>query len=374
MSGEVNSRPSAAVRKPVRAGRGSVPALAIAGGLSVALVWTLTTNDPYWRLVQSQAVPAPAFSIQTDYSAALDTSPAALGNDDQGAVSQKPELPAYAARPAMAEAFAKMDATPIVLPVPALAGEPRFAPELDPLSEVVRELTGDERSADAGAGADSAIAIAALSSPLPPIGAVLRDDGPPSDEALVRAGSLTRFEVPAAPAQPHLIATPGSEAELTLSSAQRIDVQRRLALAGFDPSGFDGVFGARTRGAIADFQSAWGFPASGYLDRSVIAELKDRTEGAYQALRRQAAGQPAAAPAMAPADTQVANADAEGGCARRSDGRIVERQSLACDIAGLSEKFAVSLGRNRLAQEDAALTAVPGPAVAAGPVVRRSDR
>jgi len=290
---------------------------------------------------------------------------AEIGNADQGAISQKPDLPAYARQPSAGELAVQADATPVRLPPADLAEQPRFDPELDPVPELTRELASSVMFPESGDAGPRAAAISSLAAPLPPIGAVLRDEAPNLQPGLLQSrDELAGFDAPAAPAQPHLSPTEESELALELSAAQRINVQRRLALAGFDPNGFDGVFGDRTRGAIADFQTAWSFPASGYLDTSVIAELNQRTESAYQALRRQAAAQPAAAPTIAPVESQVATADAAGECARYSDGRIVERQSLACDIAGLSEKFAVSLGRNRLAQEDAALTNAPAPAIA----------
>ncbi len=118
-----------------------------------------------------------------------------------------------------------------------------------------------------------------------------------ADEAdLVVAFVPTSLPAPTAPAQPRVAATELTEDALALGQHGRVDVQRRLALAGFDPNGFDGAFGPRTRGAIADFQTAWGFPATGYLEAAVYADLTQRTEDAYQALRRQAAAAPSAAP------------------------------------------------------------------------------
>jgi peptidoglycan hydrolase-like protein with peptidoglycan-binding domain len=178
---------------------------------------------------------------------------------------------------------------------------------------------------------------------------VLRDGDADIVANAVSARALDLFVVPATPAQPHIAASENTEATLALKRGGRADVQRRLALAGFNPNGYDGVFGTRTRGAIADFQTAWGFPATGYLDTHIFAELNQRTEDAYQALRHHAAAAPSAAPNLAPVarERQLAGADDGGRCARHSDGRIIERQSLACDLTGFSESF-VSLGRNTL--------------------------
>ena len=181
----------------------------------------------------------------------------------------------------------------------------------------------------------------------------LRERGAGAVAQAVSGPALDPFDAPAAPAQPRVAGSAVTEAALALGRSGRIDVQRRLALAGFDPSGFDGTFGPRTRGAIADFQAAWGFPATGYLEAAVHADLYQRTEHAYQALRRQAAAAPSAAPNLAPIarERQLASAGDDNRCARRSDGRIIERQSFACDLAGFGEQF-VSLGRNILNDED----------------------
>jgi peptidoglycan hydrolase-like protein with peptidoglycan-binding domain len=166
---------------------------------------------------------------------------------------------------------------------------------------------------------------------------------------LVVAFVPTSLPAPAIPVQPRIVASEDTEKALGLKRAARVAVQRRLALAGFNPNGIDGVFGPRTRAAIAGFQTAWDFPATGYLEPSVYADLKQRTEDAYQALRRQAAAAPSAAPELAPIarERQIASVEDDNRCARRSNGRIIEYQSLACDIAGLSESFA-SPGRNTL--------------------------
>ncbi len=197
---------------------------------------------------------------------------------------------------------------------------------------------------------DTDLVIAFAPTPLPsPV--MLRDRGAGAVAEALSGHALDPFVAPAPPAQPRVAASELTEE--ALGRHGRIDVQRRLALAGFDPSGFDGTFGPRTRGAIADFQTAWGFPATGYLEAAVYADLNQRTEHAFQALRRQAAAAPSAAPELAPIarERQLASAGDDNRCARRSDGRIIERQSVACDFAGVTEQF-VSLGRNILNDED----------------------
>ena len=56
------------------------------------------------------------------------------------------------------------------------------------------------------------------------------------------------------------------EPALSLTETQMVAVQRRLAELGFDVGPADGIFGPRTRGAIAEWQEAQGRPATGRLD------------------------------------------------------------------------------------------------------------
>jgi hypothetical protein len=112
----------------------------------------------------------------------------------------------------------------------------------------------------------------------------------------------------------------------------------------------DGAFGPNTRSAIADFQAAWGFPATGYLEDAVYTDLNQRTEAAYQAMRRRAAARPTAAPKLATVQP-VERPNRDGKCARGADGRIIERQNLGCDLAGMAEQF-VSMNRSSLDSED----------------------
>ena len=64
---------------------------------------------------------------------------------------------------------------------------------------------------------------------------------------------------------------PAEETALALSREQRILVQQGLASLGFDAGGEDGVFGHRTRAAIAGYQQRKGLPETGYL----TGELRD---------------------------------------------------------------------------------------------------
>lgn len=65
------------------------------------------------------------------------------------------------------------------------------------------------------------------------------------------------------------------EAALALGHAARRDIQRDLSLLGFDTRGIDGIFGRGSRAAVADWQAASGFGATGYLSGEQIAALAD---------------------------------------------------------------------------------------------------
>jgi peptidoglycan hydrolase-like protein with peptidoglycan-binding domain len=346
---------------------GLFPVVAVAGAVSVALIWSMSANDPYWRLVDAPSVTAPAYDPPEDLRAALGAATLDLGNIDAGATSPAEDplvivqrtdslrtglpLPDFSL-----DALAR-EAEAAAIPEPMIALVPPFEPEhmTGPLSglEIAFSAPRAGFASPSRFQPETEFVVAVAPTPLP-APAILRDRGAGAVAEALSENTLDPFIVPTSPTQPRVAADELTEEELALAKAERIDVQRRLALAGFDPNGFDGTFGPRTRGAIADFQTAWGFPATGYLEAGVYADLSQRTEDAYLALRRQAATAPSgAAPKLAPVarQRQVASVEDEGGCARRSDGRIIERQSLVCDLAGFGETF-VSLGRNTLNGED----------------------
>ena len=68
------------------------------------------------------------------------------------------------------------------------------------------------------------------------------------------------------------------ETRLELSRESRREIQRNLALLGFDPRGIDGVFGQGSRKAIASWQRSRGLEAHGYLNANQIRIL-DRAAG-----------------------------------------------------------------------------------------------
>jgi peptidoglycan hydrolase-like protein with peptidoglycan-binding domain len=310
----------------------------VAGAISTALLWSMSANDPYWKLVEAPSVPAPAYGGAESLRAMLANAPLELGNTDAGAVNPV-DIP-------LSAGGYTVSAEPMIVVMPPLELESISGPAAD--AAITYELPRSTVPVPTEFAANTDIVISLVPAPLP-TPAPLRDSNADIVADGISARSMDSFVIPQTPAQPRIAASEETEAALGLKRSARVDVQRRLALAGFDPRGLDGVFGPQTRGAITDFQTAWGFPATGYLEPSVYGDLKQRTEGAYQALRRQAAAAPSAAPDLAPTarERQLANADSNRRCARDSDGRIIEHQSLGCDIAGFGESF-VSLGRNTL--------------------------
>ena len=333
-----------------------LPVVAAVGGVAVVLVWSMSVHDPYWRLFETPSVPAPTYEAPEDLRAALAIVTPEFGNNDAGAISPaadpragagRADIPAYIPLDIIArEVEAAAILEPMIALVPPFEPEPMTGPATD--SMIAYDPPRATILAPVNFKTDTDLVIAFAPTPLPAPMA-LRDRGAGGVAETLSERALDPFMAPDPPAQPRIAASELSEDALALERVGRIDVQRRLALAGFDPNGFDGAFGPQTRAAIADFQTAWGFPATGYLEPAVYADLNQRTEGAYHALQRQAAAAPSAAPKLAPIarERQVASADVKVRCARRSDGRIIERQSLACDLAGFTEQF-VSLGRNIL--------------------------
>ena len=59
-----------------------------------------------------------------------------------------------------------------------------------------------------------------------------------------------------------------------MGRASRVQAQRWLSVLGFDTYGADGVFGPRTRSAIAAWQGASGYRADGYLSRQQFRALR----------------------------------------------------------------------------------------------------
>ncbi|MDE0390693.1 MAG: SUMF1/EgtB/PvdO family nonheme iron enzyme [Rhodospirillales bacterium] len=84
------------------------------------------------------------------------------------------------------------------------------------------------------------------------------------------------------------------EASLGLERSERRQIQMGLAALGFDPGPADGLFGRRTRAAIADWQSYQGGGTTGHLDaeaaKALLAagEEETRKRAAEEARKREA--------------------------------------------------------------------------------------
>jgi uncharacterized caspase-like protein len=91
-----------------------------------------------------------------------------------------------------------------------------------------------------------------------------------------------------------------SETQLALTPNDRIGIQRRLSLLGFDTRGVDGSFGPGTRGAVTAWQESRSFtPASGFLDSRQYQALIVQSEARYAnwvAMQRRAVAPRPAAP------------------------------------------------------------------------------
>ncbi|GKY86803.1 peptidoglycan-binding domain-containing protein [Sinisalibacter aestuarii] len=83
------------------------------------------------------------------------------------------------------------------------------------------------------------------------------------------------------------------EAALALSREQRRDIQRDLSLLGYDPRGIDGIFGPGSRAAITAWQTASGYPATGYITADQRRVLADRAAVRAAELEREAAARKA---------------------------------------------------------------------------------
>lgn len=163
--------------------------------------------------------------------------------------------------------------------------------------------------------------------------------------------AAARAPAPAAPALPPLLdapvlpplldALPGdplaavaAETALGLGRRARALVQRRLGLLGH-PLGQDGVFGPRTRAAIARWQEATGRLPTGHLDREALRALEAETETLLRAGPRRTSRATPHPPAPA-ADADPA--PSPGRCVHDAHGRIAWGGGFACDLAALADR------------------------------------
>ncbi|GIX12676.1 MAG: hypothetical protein KatS3mg118_0635 [Paracoccaceae bacterium] len=77
------------------------------------------------------------------------------------------------------------------------------------------------------------------------------------------------------------------EDRLGLTYRDRTNIQIDLYILGFDPRGIDGIFGPRTRAAIAAWQRAEGLPVTGYLREGQVRRLDRQAEARRRELREE---------------------------------------------------------------------------------------
>ena len=137
-----------------------------------------------------------------------------------------------------------------------------------------------------------------------------------------------------------------AEQRLDLSVNVRREVQRRLALARFDPQHFDGIFGPATRAALRDWQGTAGIPATGYLNASALTLLRDQTANEYRAMlaaNKARARQQARRTVLTSPVPQASPWGADE-CSRTPTGEIVYGEGLRCDFRGLRQSIAGLFG------------------------------
>ncbi|PTM95389.1 peptidoglycan-binding domain-containing protein [Mycoplana dimorpha] len=87
---------------------------------------------------------------------------------------------------------------------------------------------------------------------------------------------------------PKVYQTPPDVREAWLETGIRAQTQRYLNALGYDTGGADGVFGPRTRAAIAAWQRSLGLRADGYLSRKQFLQLRDSAQFAENRKRQRA--------------------------------------------------------------------------------------
>lgn len=105
--------------------------------------------------------------------------------------------------------------------------------------------------------------------------AAIEEGGDPQDEAQGSGEDVAAIEREERPAveEPEIETPVIDQREAYLRPRQRANAQRWLTALGFRTYGIDGVFGPRTRRAIAAWQQSNGYQADGYLTRKQFRAL-----------------------------------------------------------------------------------------------------
>ncbi|MBD9372649.1 peptidoglycan-binding protein [Rhizobium sp. ARZ01] len=125
------------------------------------------------------------------------------------------------------------------------------------------------------------------------IGTTAQDDGTTVEDNASASGVVT--EQPAArqklQSQTTVYQTPPDVREAYLDAGTRAQSQRWLNALGYSTGGADGVFGPRTRSAIAAWQRSLGYSADGYLTRKQYRQLRESGQFAANRNRERVARQ-----------------------------------------------------------------------------------
>ena len=142
------------------------------------------------------------------------------------------------------------------------------------------------------------------------------------------------------------------------------EVQKRLRALGYRPGPIDGLFGPRTRAAVAWFQVKHGMPVDGRATLATVRHLRHRTRAGFgrpaPASGERRIDQPRVAPPVeeertaAGSETRASGGDNDGWIALLS---LLVFALAAATVAGLRRRAAASAGRKPL--ERAMLGAAP---------------
>ena len=112
--------------------------------------------------------------------------------------------------------------------------------------------------------------------------AVLMPWGQPGEPPVQSTPPIAAENIPEISPEPvWAVANRVTEKAVDLQRDDIAELQVRLGMLGFDPSGIDGVIGRGVRKAINDWQIARSVPPSGYLDERQFAAIKTESQDAF---------------------------------------------------------------------------------------------
>ena len=193
---------------------GLLPVVAFAGGVSAVLLWSMSVNDPYWRLFDAPSVPVAAYEPAVDQRALLETAMPDYGNTDAGAISPSTDPLATTEHADIPfgiiarEAEAASTPDPMIAMVPPLEPEPMAGPAFDAMVAYEMPRAAALAPVFLGTETDLVIALAPtqLSAPT-----ALRDRDAGIAAAAVSERRLDPFVAPAPPVQLRFAATEHTE-------------------------------------------------------------------------------------------------------------------------------------------------------------------